>query len=117
MSLAFEDQEFDERGYQRELVAHLETTHSEITCSKTKICELFPRMVSHAEAPVLRTPPTPPLLLSSLVREPNHKVGRTGAGSHGGCGGYDTPRGWVCDLEPDCSDGSDEAGCADYDCP
>ncbi len=88
-SLGFEDAEFDERPYQRALVAHLNTAHSELVCTRRAIRELFPRTILHTESPVLRTAPTPLLALSGAVRDAGFKVVLTGEGADEVFGGYD----------------------------
>ena len=88
-SLAFEDDEFDESGYQQEMVRYLGTTHSEIRCSKADIAAAFPRAIWHTESPILRTAPAPLMMLSGLVREQGYKVVLTGEGADEVFGGYD----------------------------
>ena len=68
-SLTFEDAEFDEREHQRTLVAHLGTEHSSIEAGKAGIAAAFPRMVRHAESPVVRTAPVPMMLLADRSEE------------------------------------------------
>jgi asparagine synthase (glutamine-hydrolysing) len=88
-SLTFEDGEFDESTHQQELVDHLGTRHSRIRCTRADIAAAFPRALWHAEAPILRTAPTPLMLLSGLVREHGYKVVLTGEGADEVLGGYD----------------------------
>ena len=88
-SLTFDDPEFDERRYQQELVAHLGTEHSSLEVSRADIAAAFPRMVWHAESPVLRTAPAPLMLLSQAVRDAGYKVVLTGEGADEVFGGYD----------------------------
>lgn len=88
-SLTFEDTEFDESPYQRDLVEWLGTTHTELRCRKTDIREAFPRAVWHAETPVLRTAPAPLMLLSGAVHAAGYKVVLTGEGADEVFGGYD----------------------------
>jgi asparagine synthase (glutamine-hydrolysing) len=88
-SVNFEDDEFDESGYQRELVAYLDTRHSQLLCSRADIANAFPRALWHAESTILRTAPTPLMLLSGYVHEQGYKVVLTGEGADEVFGGYD----------------------------
>ena len=88
-SLTFDDAEFDESAQQAELVAHLGTTHSSLRCSRADIAEAFADTVWHTEAPVLRTAPTPMMLLARHVRASGFKVVLTGEGADEVFGGYD----------------------------
>jgi asparagine synthase (glutamine-hydrolysing) len=88
-SLTFEDAEFDEGAYQRELVAHLQTDHSAMLATKLAIGAAFPRMVWHAESPLVRTAPVPMMLLADSVRSAGYKVVLTGEGADEAFGGYD----------------------------
>jgi len=88
-SVAFEDQEFDESSFQRELVGYLGTQHTELRCTKSDICAAFPRTIWHAESVILRTAPTPLMLLSDRVRSDGYKVVLTGEGADEVFGGYD----------------------------
>ncbi len=88
-SVTFEDDEFDESAYQRELVDYLGTQHSQVRCTRADIAEAFPRALWHAESPILRTAPTPLMLLSASVREQGYKVVLTGEGADEVFGGYD----------------------------
>ena len=88
-SVAFEDAEFDESEHQQAMVRHLGTDHTTLRCTRAQIAEAFPRLVRHAEAPVLRTAPVPLTLLSRCVREQGYKVVLTGEGADEVFGGYD----------------------------
>ncbi|MDH5538046.1 MAG: asparagine synthase (glutamine-hydrolyzing) [Rhizobacter sp.] len=88
-SITFEDDEFDESGYQQELARYLGTPHSQVHCRRSDIAAAFPRALWHAEAPILRTAPTPLMLLSASVREQGYKVVLTGEGADEVFGGYD----------------------------
>lgn len=88
-SVAFEDAEFDESEHQQAMVRHLGTDHTTLRVSRRQIGEAFPRLVRHAEAPVLRTAPVPLMLLSGRVREEGYKVVLTGEGADEVFGGYD----------------------------
>jgi len=88
-SIGFEDAEFDESDYQRELVDYLGTHHTHVTCRRRDIGEAFPRVVAHAETALVRTAPTPLMLLSGAVRQAGYKVVLTGEGADEVFGGYD----------------------------
>jgi asparagine synthase (glutamine-hydrolysing) len=88
-SVGFEDSEFDESEYQRTMVQHLRTDHTEIRCSKQDIGAAFGRLIYHTETPVLRTAPVPLMLLSRHVRDSGFKVVLTGEGADEVFGGYD----------------------------
>ncbi len=88
-SLRFEDAEYDETTHQRTMAEHLGSEHHEVVCSKADIARLFPRVVLHAERPLLRTAPAPLLLLSELVRQTGTKVVLTGEGADEVFAGYD----------------------------
>ena len=88
-SLGFEDAEFDEAHYQRELVRYLGTEHSSLLCRREDIGAAFPRAVWHAESAILRTAPTPLMLLADRVRAAGYKVVLTGEGADEVFAGYD----------------------------
>ncbi|WP_457673029.1 asparagine synthase (glutamine-hydrolyzing) [Thiolapillus sp.] len=88
-SIGFEDEEFDESGFQQELVDYLDTDHTHVTCSREDIGRIFPRVIWHAESTILRTAPAPLMLLSERVRNSGYKVVLTGEGADEVFGGYD----------------------------
>ena len=88
-SVAFDDPELDESGYQKQISESLQTEHETLTCSPGDIGRVFPDVIWHAEKPVLRTAPAPLLLLSRLVRDRGFKVVLTGEGADEMLGGYD----------------------------
>ncbi|HQX24914.1 MAG TPA: asparagine synthase (glutamine-hydrolyzing) [Pseudomonadota bacterium] len=88
-SVAFADAEFDESEHQMAMVRHLGTEHSTIRCERRDIGALFPELIRHTEAPVLRTGPLPLMMLSRLVRQQGYKVVLTGEGADEVFGGYD----------------------------
>lgn len=88
-SVAFDDTEFDESPHQQAMARYLSTEHTTVHCRRSDIGEAFPRLVMHAEAPVLRTAPVPLMLLSGRVRECGYKVALTGEGADEVFGGYD----------------------------
>ena len=88
-SVTFEDAEFDESGFQQELVDYLGTQHTALRCTTADICEAFPKVIWHTETPIVRTAPTPLMLLSAKVRAEGYKVVLTGEGADEVFGGYD----------------------------
>jgi len=91
-SIRFEDSEFDEGGYQRQIVDRLGTLHQDVLVSHEDIGRTFPDVIRHAERPILRTAPAPLFLLSKLVRKSGYKVVVTGEGADEVLGGYDIYR-------------------------
>ncbi|HHS96307.1 MAG TPA: asparagine synthase (glutamine-hydrolyzing) [Chloroflexi bacterium] len=87
-SIAFQEKAFDERPYQEVATAFLKTAHRRAECSNADIGAVFPEVVWHAEAPLLRTSPAPMFLLSRLVHESGIKVVLTGEGADEFLGGY-----------------------------
>ena len=88
-SIAFHDKAYDESDYQNQMADYLGTNHHQIKCSYRDIAENFPKVIYHTERPILRTAPTPLLMLSGLVRANNFKVVLTGEGADEIFGGYD----------------------------
>ncbi|BAK37899.1 putative asparagine synthetase [Microlunatus phosphovorus NM-1] len=91
-SLRFADTEFDEGIYQQRMVEQLGTHHQDIVVTHRDIATVFPDVVWHAEAPILRSAPAPLFLLSKLVRSSGYKVVVTGEGADEVLGGYDIYR-------------------------
>jgi asparagine synthase (glutamine-hydrolysing) len=88
-SLRFADAEYDETEFQRSMSKRLGTDHHEIVVTRKDIADVFPKVITHIERPILRTAPAPLFLLSSLVRKNNIKVVLTGEGADEMFGGYD----------------------------
>ncbi|MCU7827484.1 MAG: asparagine synthase (glutamine-hydrolyzing) [Candidatus Thiodiazotropha sp. (ex Myrtea sp. 'scaly one' KF741663)] len=88
-SVGFDDKEFDESRYQQELVDYLDTQHSHVVCKHSDIANAFPKVIWHTESTILRTAPTPLMLLSGAVEEAGYKVVLTGEGADEVFGGYD----------------------------
>lgn len=88
-SLRFEDAEYDESGYQQDMVSRLGSTHQSVVVSRKDIAEAFPAVIAHTERPILRTAPAPLFLLSRLVRNAGIKVVLTGEGADEVFAGYD----------------------------
>jgi asparagine synthase (glutamine-hydrolysing) len=87
-SVNFEEPAFDERSHQVVANILLSTAHRRTMCSNADIGRVFPDVVWHAEAPLLRTSPAPMYLLSRLVHECDTKVVLTGEGADELLGGY-----------------------------
>ena len=88
-SVTFDDQVFDERSYQKLMIDHLDTDHSDIRCTSSDIGSVFPDVIWHTEKPIIRTAPAPLFMLSKLVRDSGYKVVLTGEGSDEILAGYD----------------------------
>jgi asparagine synthase (glutamine-hydrolysing) len=88
-SIGFEDDEFDESPYQKELVDYLGTHHTHVQCRRSDIGSAFPKVIWHTETALVRTAPTPLMLLSAAVRDAGYKVVLTGEGADEVFGGYD----------------------------
>ncbi len=88
-SIRFEDAEYDEAEWQREVVRRIESDHHEVVVRRADIAAAFPDVVAHAERPLLRTAPAPLFVLSRLVRESGIKVVLTGEGADEMFAGYD----------------------------
>jgi len=88
-SLTFEDPEFDESAYQRQMAEHLGVRHSSIRCTSREIGDLFPELIWHTETPIVRTAPAPLMLLARHVQSQGFKVVLTGEGADEVFGGYD----------------------------
>ena len=88
-SIRFTDQVFDERPYQDLMVEQLGSEHHFVEVSGADIAAAFPRLIRHSEKPVLRTAPTPLMLLAEKVREVGVKVVLTGEGADEVFAGYD----------------------------
>ncbi|MBE3129655.1 MAG: asparagine synthase C-terminal domain-containing protein [Acidobacteria bacterium] len=85
----FEEEAFDEGGYQNEMAAYLGVEHHELKTRNALIAEAFPLVVRHCETPILRTAPVPMYLLSRFAHEQGIKVVCTGEGADEVFGGYD----------------------------
>lgn len=89
-SIAFEDKEYDESVFQKEMVNTIRTEHHTERITYDKIDETFPEVIYHTERPVFRTAPTPLFLLSSMVKKNDIKVVLTGEGADEILWGYDS---------------------------
>jgi asparagine synthase (glutamine-hydrolysing) len=88
-SLTFEDREFDESTHQKQMSEWLGAEHTSIRCTRADICREFPRTIRHTESPLVRTAPTPLMMLSGHVRDMGYKVVLTGEGADEVFAGYD----------------------------
>ncbi len=89
-SVIFEDKEFDESKYQRDMVSHINSEHHFVNITYEEVDRAFPEAVYHFERPVFRTAPVPLYLLSEIVRANNIKVVLTGEGADEILWGYDS---------------------------
>lgn len=87
-SIGFKDKVFDESSFQKEARQYFNTNHTAIECTSDEIANEFKTTIWHTEFPILRTAPTPMLLLSKKVRERNIKVVITGEGADEFLSGY-----------------------------
>ena len=87
-SIAFEDAAFDESDYQQQMATALGTHHRVVQCTHADIGRVFPDVIWHTEAPILRTSPAPMFLLSQLVHDCGFKVVLTGEGADEVLAGY-----------------------------
>jgi asparagine synthase (glutamine-hydrolysing) len=88
-SIAFDDPEFDESGFQLRMAKILGTRHEVVRATHADIGRVFPEVVWHTETPLTRTAPAPMFLLSNLVRDSGFKVVMTGEGADEFLAGYD----------------------------
>jgi len=87
-SIGFSEKDFDESSYQNTAVNYFKTDHASIEINPQEIAENFKDVVWHAEAPLLRTAPTPMSLLAKNVKDHHIKVVITGEGADELLGGY-----------------------------
>jgi asparagine synthase (glutamine-hydrolysing) len=88
-SIAFGDEQFDESVFQQEMARHLGTDHHVVRATHADIGRVFPDVIWHTEAPLIRTAPAPMFLLSELVHQTGFKVVLTGEGADEFLAGYD----------------------------
>jgi asparagine synthase (glutamine-hydrolysing) len=86
--IRFEDEDFDEGKYQREMVSKLNVEHKEIIAENKNIGKLVPEVIWHTEIPLLRLSPVPLYMLSKLVHQSGFRVVLTGEGADEVFGGY-----------------------------
>ena len=80
-SIAFDDPVFDESWYQERMARAVDTEHHVVQCRGREIAAVFPAVVRHAEAPLVRTAPAPLYLLSQRARAEGIKVVLVGEGA------------------------------------
>src|SRR5262245_37691140 len=80
-SIAFDDPVFDESWYQERMARAVDTDHHVVRCTGREIGAIFPEVVWHAEAPLVRTAPAPLYLLSERARAEGIKVVLVGEGA------------------------------------
>ncbi len=89
-SIAFEDRDYDESRYQKEMVNSINSDHHEIKIDYDLIDSNFMNAIYHTERPVFRTAPVPLYLLSRSVHENGIKVVLTGEAADEILFGYDS---------------------------
>lgn len=87
-SVAFDDADFDESAHQKRMARYLGTDHHVVHATYEEIGRVFPEVVWHTGAPILRTSPAPLFLLSKSVRDAGFKVVLTGEGADEFLAGY-----------------------------
>ena len=87
--IRFEEPDFDEGIFQRQMSSFLHVKHSELFASNADIANAFAELIWSCEKPLLRTAPAPLFLLSGFVRDSGLKVVLTGEGADEVFGGYD----------------------------
>ena len=88
-SIAFNDAQFDESVFQRQMANFLGTEHKVVNATHADIARVFPEVIRHTEIPLMRTAPAPMFLLSKLVFDSGYKVVLTGEGADEFLAGYD----------------------------
>ena len=88
-SIGFQDKSFDETEFQLSASNYFNTNHTSISCTPEDISNYFSDTIWHTEFPLLRTAPTPMLMLSKAVSDHNIKVVITGEGADEIFAGYD----------------------------
>jgi len=87
-SIGFEDKDFDETRYQKEVADYFDTNHRSVSFQNDDVTDLFEKVIWHTEIPILRSAPFPMYRLSKLVRDSGIKVVVTGEGADEALGGY-----------------------------
>jgi asparagine synthase (glutamine-hydrolysing) len=88
-SITFDDPQFDESEFQREVATQIGSIHAVTAIGQSSIAESFPDVLWHTETPLLRTAPVPMYHLAKLTREMGIKVVLTGEGADELFLGYD----------------------------
>jgi asparagine synthase (glutamine-hydrolysing) len=89
-SVGFEDSEYDESSYQREMVDSIQSDHHSLSVDYRQINDNFLEAVYHFERPVFRSAGVPLFMLSDKVRSSGIKVVLTGEGADELLFGYDS---------------------------
>lgn len=89
-SVAFDDPDFDESSFQKELVGHIKANHHEEKISYKTIDSYFGEAIYHTERPLFRTAPIPMFMLSQAVRKNGYRVVLTGEAADEILFGYDS---------------------------
>lgn len=90
-SIVFHEREYDESRYIRVMEDEIRVDNDVLVCSQADIARAFPRLIWHAETPMISTESVPLMLLSGLARK-KVKVVLTGEGSDELFGGYSYDR-------------------------
>lgn len=88
-SITFDDPRFDESAFQREVADRVGSIHSIAAIGQQDVALTFPKVLWHAETPLLRTAPVPIYHLAKLTKEAGIKVVLTGEGADELFLGYD----------------------------
>jgi asparagine synthase (glutamine-hydrolysing) len=80
-SITFDDPQFDESDFQREVAGDVGSIHAISAITHRSIAQSFPDVLWHTETPLLRTAPVPMYHLARLVRDNGIKVVLTGEGA------------------------------------
>lgn len=87
-SIGFTDKDYDETSFQVEASNFFNTNHTAYVFTAEELATNFAQTIWHTEFPILRTSPTPMLMLAKKVRESNIKVVLTGEGADEFLAGY-----------------------------
>jgi asparagine synthase (glutamine-hydrolysing) len=88
-SVTFDDPQFDESIFQRDVAADVGSMHTIASISQESIAESFPDVLWHTETPLVRTAPVPMYHLAKLTKDSGIKVVLTGDGADEIFLGYD----------------------------
>lgn len=88
-SITFDDPQFDESDFQREVAGDVGSIHAIAAITHGSIAQSFPDVLWHTETPLLHTAPVPMYHLARLTRDNGIKVVLTGDGADELFLGYD----------------------------
>lgn len=88
-SVTFADPQFDESEFQSLVARQIRSQHAVQHIGPGDIGAIFPDVIRHTEAPLVRTAPAPLFLLSKLTKQQGIKVVLTGEGADELFLGYD----------------------------